>query len=919
MGRHKKGFNAEARKVVKGRFVDQDQVKSLETKVVVVAAGCHSNAPEGDTNALVLPDKKRRFKKDKEASSGGRILSKRRRKILEKVVDQKRKKAERGELLERLQEVQLGEEAMGRMTSIAHVQTKGLKRQMAEDRWMERLQREGGASQGDYAHVKTVVEGAKPVKRRKLQKLLPKKEVKAGPGVLGFEESSEDEDDEDEDQDESEEDEEEKAESSDSDEEEQEKAEENSPKKVEVPPKTSPSKSTSSTSKESVPAPDIPQGHVLVQRSAEVQSGREKLPILGEEHAVMEAINHHPVVVLAGETGSGKTTQVPQFLYEAGYARDGKLIGVTEPRRVAAMAMSKRVAEEMGLPASVVSYQVRFEGNATEDTKIKFMTDGVLLREMSRDFSLSKYSVIVIDEAHERSVFTDILIGSLSRVVKQRARRPEEAGGPLRLVIMSATLRVEDFYRLGLFRIKEEDPRPPCVKVEGREFKVTRHNLKTTPDDYLASALKKTCQIHKDLPEGGILVFVTGQQEVNYMVRKLRKLFSTRGKAIKDDEEESVEASMKKALKTKKTLGKSSKKSGGVLTAPEVNLDRYRVVPLDDVESDALHAAEEDEDLEGLEEGDEDIAATMGRDAIAGCQPMWCLPLYSLLSTEKQNRIFEPPPEGHRLCVVSTNIAETSLTIPGIKYVVDTGKVKEKFYDKLTGVSTFQVTWTSKASADQRLGRAGRQGDGHCYRLYSTEVFKNDFPDFSKPDILRRPVEDLVLQMKSMGLIKVRNFPFPTPPDPEQLEAAERRLLALGALREREVAESKETTETPKKGDKKKRQFELVATDLGKSMNAFPVAPCFGKMLSLSEQRGLMPYTVLLVSALTVQEVLLETDVGEHSDADKADAKMVSDIRRIWAGKGESFRLGDPMLLIQAVCASERDSAKFSLREFCAR
>ncbi len=197
-------------------------------------------------------------------------------------------------------------------------------------------------------------------------------------------------------------------------------------------------------------------------------------------------------------------------------------------------------------------------------------------------------------------------------------------------------------------RIKEEDPKPPCVKVEGREFKVTRHNVRRTPDDYLTSALKKTCQIHKDLPEGGILVFVTGQQEVNCLVRKLRKLFpSKRGSTLKDDkkEEETVEASMKKALKQlKRALGKSPSKT--VLDTPEVNLSNYRVVPLDDMETDALRTAEDDEDLDQEGNGEEDLVATLGRDTIVGCQPIWCLPLYSLLSTEKQVMELERPERG---------------------------------------------------------------------------------------------------------------------------------------------------------------------------------------------------------------------------------------------------------------------------------
>ena len=282
---------------------------------------------------------------------------------------------------------------------------------------------------------------------------------------------------------------------------------------------------------------------------------------------------------------------------------------------------------------------------------------------------------------------------------------------------------------------------------------------------------------------------------------------------------------------------------------------------------------------------------------------MWTLPLYSLLSSEKQARIFAPVPASHRLVVIATNIAETSLTIPGIKYVVDSGKVKTKFYDRLTGVSTYQVTWTSKAAANQRAGRAGRQSAGHCYRLFSSEVFKNEFPQFAEPEIMKRPADDLVLQMKAMKITNVVNFPFPTPPDASTLRLAEQRLVNLGAL----------------KPDKETKVNHV--TPLGKSMSSFPVAPCFGKMLALSEQHGLMPYTIALVSALTVQEVLLETPVGVDGDAEAGfDREDVKKIRRIWAGRKEAVKLGDPHLLLRAVLAADHESGSVgTMRDFCHR
>lgn len=263
--------------------------------------------------------------------------------------------------------------------------------------------------------------------------------------------------------------------------------------------------------------------------------------MVAEEQVIVEAINDNPVVIITGETGSGKTTQVPQFLYEAGYAQE-KLIGVTEPRRVAAISMSKRVAEEMNLTEKEVSYLIRFEGNVTPETKIKFMTDGVLLKEIQsvsnylikvinqfcvlliisgfstfQDFLLTKYSVIILDEAHERSVYTDILIGLLSRIVPLRNKRKN----PLKLVIMSATLRVEELVDNDkLFKQK-----PPVLSVESRQFPVTIHFNRRTNTNYVADAFKKAVKIHTRLPDGGILIFLTGQREVNYVVRKLRRTF----------------------------------------------------------------------------------------------------------------------------------------------------------------------------------------------------------------------------------------------------------------------------------------------------------------------------------------------------------------------------------------------------------
>ncbi|XP_017506592.1 probable ATP-dependent RNA helicase DHX37 isoform X2 [Manis javanica] len=629
---------------------------------------------------------------------------------------------------------------------------------------------------------------------------------------------------------------------------------------------------------------------IPVHRSPEMQEERLKLPILSEEQVIMEAVAEHPIIIVCGETGSGKTTQVPQFLYEAGYSSDSSIIGVTEPRRVAAMAMSQRVAKEMNLSQRVISYQIRYEGNVTKETRVKFMTDGVLLKEIQQDFLLLKYKVVIIDEAHERSVYTDILIGLLSRIVSLRAKRHL----PLKLLIMSATLRVEDFTQnQRLFA----NP-PPVIKVESRQFPVTVHFNKRTPlEDYSGECFRKVCKIHRMLPAGGILVFLTGQAEVHTLCRRLRRTFPpTR---LKPPEKEDQEDSVEETRKFKKSRRRAKK--APAVTLPQISLDNYSVLPVGEGNED--REAEVDEEDGAL---DSDLDLDLGDSGADGGEqpdtslPLHVLPLYSLLAPEKQAQVFQPPPKGTRLCVVATNVAETSLTIPGIKYVVDCGKVKKRHYDRVTGVSSFRVTWVSQASADQRAGRAGRTEPGHCYRLYSSAVF-GDFEQFPPPEITRRPVEDLILQMKALNIEKVFNFPFPTPPSLEALIAAEELLVALGAL------------QAPQKAERVKQlqrsRLSCPITELGRTMATFPVAPRYAKMLALSRQHSCLPYAITIVAAMTVRELFEELDRPAASDEELARLKgkraRVAQMKRIWAGRGASLKLGDIMVLLGAVGACE--------------
>ncbi|XP_036382835.1 probable ATP-dependent RNA helicase DHX37 [Megalops cyprinoides] len=859
MGRLRKKHNW------KGRQQGDAQPPSEEKKTDVVVELKDGDVLKGvdESNALILPSTKTKKKKVPEKHTlKKQPLTKKQKKHLQKVLDLKEKKAQRADVLTKLAEVQLPDSEMRMLYTTSKLGT-------------------GDKLYQSKKHLEEVHDGMSEIgkinslsganrKRKRWKEEEEEQEEK------GAEESD-------------------STGSSSEEEEEGEKLEAMDIHTSEEPAVSSAETVTSQvkeqpTEKQAVPLPkpkkepSQPAVFIPVDRLPEIQEARLKLPVLAEEQVIMEAVKENMCTVLCGETGSGKTTQVPQFLYEAGYASGDGIIGITEPRRVAAVSMSQRVAKEMNLSARVVSYQIRYEGNVTSDTKIKFMTDGVLLKEIQKDFLLQKYNVIIIDEAHERSVYTDILIGLLSRIVPLRNKK----GHPMKLLVMSATLRIEDFTEnRKLFPVP-----PPVIKVDARQFPVTVHFNKRTPmEDYAGEAFRKTCKIHRMLPPGGILVFLTGQAEVHSVCRRLRKAFPFRPNRMEAETEEKDSAEdmrqFKKA-KQKKTV-----------SLPRIDLDNYSAMPVDEGDEDrqaGIGDEEEGSDLD-LELGDDPGDSEEKTDPSL---PLYVLPLYSLLAPEQQAKVFRPPPVGTRLCVVATNVAETSLTIPGIKYVVDCGRVKKRFYDRITGVSSFKVTWTSQASANQRAGRAGRTEPGHCYRLYSSAVF-GDFEEFSEAEITRRPVDDLVLQMKDLNIEKVVNFPFPTPPSMEALVAAEQLLVSLGALEE-----------PPRSGrlkEMERARLSCPITPLGRAMASFPVAPRFAKMLALGKQQDCLPYVITVVAAMTVREIFEELDrpagsEEENSKLAKRRARLAQ-MRRLWAGQGASLQLGDLMVMLGAVGACE--------------
>ncbi|KID73485.1 uncharacterized protein G6M90_00g061900 [Metarhizium brunneum] len=585
---------------------------------------------------------------------------------------------------------------------------------------------------------------------------------------------------------------------------------------------------------------------VTVTRSPEIQEARMKLPVVSEEQRLMEAVHNNDIVVICGATGSGKTTQVPQFLYEAGYGSSDSptpgMVAVTQPRRVAAVSMSRRVAEELGDHSGSVAYQIRFEGTVSDKTAIKFLTDGVLLREIAQDIALRKYSAIIIDEAHERSVNTDILIGMLSRVIKLRAELSEEDPTikPLKLIIMSATLRIED---LTMNSTLFPTP-PPVLEVEGRQHPVTIHFARKTQHDYVEEAFRKITRGHRKLPPGGFLVFLTGRNEILQLSKRLKAAFGGMTAA----EGPKVKISANEAPMEVEDIEFGDVDDYG---------DEMGGVPSDDEEDEEEFQIEEDQEAAPLK--------------------MQVLPLYSLLPTREQLRVFEPAPDGTRQVILATNVAETSLTIPGTRFVFDCGRSKERQYDRQSGVQSYEIGWISKASANQRSGRAGRTGPGHCYRIYSSAVYERDFQQFADPELLRMPIEGIVLQLKSMNLQNVVNFPFPTPPERQSLAKAEKLLTYLCAL-------------SPS-GD---------ITQIGKTMSVFPLAPRFARILLVGHLHDCLPYTIALVAGLSAAEVFLpeaqaipaltaKGDVEIRTTADVIAEDRQANVRRVFNEVHKNF------------------------------
>ncbi|HVX07183.1 ATP-dependent RNA helicase HrpA, partial [Humibacter sp.] len=512
-----------------------------------------------------------------------------------------------------------------------------------------------------------------------------------------------------------------------------------------------------------VNAPDIPAIHFPPE-----------LPVSERRDDIARAIESHQVVIVAGETGSGKTTQLPKICLQLGR----ESIGHTQPRRIAARAIAERVAEELGQEVGgLVGYKVRFTDEVSKATRIKVMTDGILLNEIHRDRDLTAYDTIIIDEAHERSLTIDFLLGYLRQLLP---RRPD-----LKVVITSATIDPESFARH--FADAEGNP-APVIEVSGRTYPVeVRYrplvaeeadaaddgdDVDATPAadrDYLQGITDALDELGREKP-GDVLVFLSGETEIRDAEDAVRGHLTRRGEAATTE----------------------------------------------------------------------------------------VLPLYGRLSAADQHRVFGPVPAGiRRRVVLSTNVAETSLTVPGIRYVIDAGTARISRYSTRAKVQRLPIEAISQASAKQRSGRSGRTSDGIAIRLYSRSDFEKR-PEFTEPEILRTNLAAVILQMISLGLGDIEAFPFLTPPDSRGVKDGLELLAELGAVKQR----SNGATERA-----------AVLTKTGRTLARLPIDPRFGRMLVEAGRHGVVREVMAVVAGLTIQDPR-ERPLERRARADQQHARF---------------------------------------------
>ncbi|KAI0631613.1 pre-mRNA-splicing factor ATP-dependent RNA helicase PRP43 [Trametes polyzona] len=494
---------------------------------------------------------------------------------------------------------------------------------------------------------------------------------------------------------------------------------------------------------------------------------RKKLPVFSQMDEFLKMFSQNQIIVMVSETGSGKTTQIPQFVcYSDLPHTKGKMVACTQPRRVTATSVAKHVADELDVPlGEQVGYSIRFEDMTEPGTTfMKYMTDEMLLREAMNDHELSRYSTIILDEAHERTLATDILMGLLKDIAKRRS--------DLKIVVMSATLDAKKFQQY--FSLTGGDNPAPLFKVPGRAHPVEVFYTQEPEPDYVEAAIRTVLIIHRAEDPGDILLFLTGEEEIEDACRKIK------------------------------------------------------------LEADDL--LNQDPDSVG---------------------PLVCIPLYSSLPPQRQQRIFDPAPPPRvpgcppgRKVVVSTNIAETSLTIDGIVYVVDPGFSKQKVYNPCIRVESLLVSPISKASAQQRAGRAGRTRPGKCFRLYTEKDFMTELEEQTHPEILTSNLANAVLELAKLGIHDLVHFDYVDAPAPETLLRALELLNYLAALDD-----------------------DGQLTPLGAMMADFPLDPQMAKMLIVSPEFNCSNEILTIVAMLSVPNVWLRPP-NQRKEADAAKALL---------------------------------------------
>ncbi|XP_029160100.1 ATP-dependent RNA helicase DHX33-like [Nylanderia fulva] len=465
---------------------------------------------------------------------------------------------------------------------------------------------------------------------------------------------------------------------------------------------------------------------------------RKSLPVYMHRKRLLEEIRRHNTLIIIGETGSGKTTQIPQLLLQAGIAGSSGCIGITQPRRIAAVSIARRVAQEQGTkPGKLVGYCVRFEDCTSSHTKIKYLTDGMMVREAMTDEILSDYSVVILDEAHERSVQTDVLFGVTRRA--QNLRKLKNLL-PLKLLIMSATMDPNKF---------KEYFQASALYLEGRQHPVRIFHAVSTQQDYAFAALVTAFQIHRQEPANeDILIFLTGQEEIEAAAVAARQV------------------------------------------AKQLNGEKYPSLKV--------------------------------------------FPLYAALPTHQQLEAFKPSPQGMRKLVLATNVAETSVTIGGIRHVIDTGVVKARTHHPMTGLDMLRVEKISQAQAWQRTGRAARESPGKCYRAYTREEFEK-MKDMPVPEIQRCSLAGVAIQLLAIG-VDITTFDFMDKPSKEGVDVAVKCLEKLGAV----------------KGSPPQ------LTTLGRTMSLFPLDPRFTKVILASVEHRCLEEALTVIALLSGESIFMD-------------------------------------------------------------